>query len=216
MELYGAIRRFGPNVDIIPSDAPLDAYRCVVIPNLVHVPPSLVKRLSQFKGQILIGPRSGSKTIDLQIPEALPPGPLQELIPLQVTRVESLPPQIHMPVTIAGQTCSATCWREEVRTDIVPSARFDDGWGVLYQHRNTSYLTAWLDARGLQAVIAKVLKDSALKVSRYQEAGLRTSKLGDLIFAFNYGPDIATLDENHEFLIGQRSLKPTEIAVWKA
>ena len=214
MDVYASVRAFGHNVDIVPHDADFSRYRCVIIPNLAQVPAGLLLKLNAFKGRILIGPRSGSKTEELQIPPALPPGAWQSLIPLQVTRVESLPPHLAMPIAIDGVACTARCWREEVKTRLEPCASFADGWGAVYEHEKLTYMAACLDEQGLQAVLGKVLRRAGMEAIEGKR-GLPYSRRGDLYFAFNYGPDTLTLAETHDYVIGQATLAPADLAVWK-
>jgi beta-galactosidase len=91
-EWYSALRQRGLDVDILPPDAPLDGYRVVVAPSLPIIDNALADRLAALTAPVLLGPRSGSKTVDVHIPAELPPGPLQRLLPLRVVRVESVRP----------------------------------------------------------------------------------------------------------------------------
>ena len=87
-------RILGLDVDIVSAHAPLDGYRLVVVPPLPVVPDDFAARLAASGAHAVFGPRTGSKTVDLQIPPALPPGPLASLLPLRVWRVESLRPNV--------------------------------------------------------------------------------------------------------------------------
>ncbi|MCX6127657.1 MAG: beta-galactosidase [Proteobacteria bacterium] len=215
MEIYAVLRSSGQMIDIVPNTADLEPYRCVILPNLVHCPASLLDKLLVFQGQIIIGPRTGSKTAEFQIPQELPPGSLQSLIPLQVTRVESLASHIRMPLEIDHQPCYASCWREQVLTQLHAVAKFEDGWGALYQHKNVSYIAACLDEQGLRLILKKILDPHGFAL-QFENNGLRRSRLGKLNFAFNYGQDTITLDHNSKYLVGQAQLKPTELAIWLA
>ncbi|MFM7443735.1 MAG: beta-galactosidase, partial [Tabrizicola sp.] len=87
---YSAMRAFGLDIDILPPDASLEGYALIGVPCLPILPEGFVDRVATCGGQVLIGPRSGSKTAQFTIPAELPPGELQRLIALKVTRVESL------------------------------------------------------------------------------------------------------------------------------
>ena len=75
-EYYSALRSLGLDVDIVSAHAPLDGYRLVVVPPLPVVPNDFATRLAASGAHVVLGPRTGSKTVDLQIPPTLPPGPL--------------------------------------------------------------------------------------------------------------------------------------------
>jgi beta-galactosidase len=190
MAMYTALRRLGLNIDIVPPDAALDGYRMVVVPTL----PILPEGVSDYPGPILFGPRTGSKTADFAIPENLPPGPLQTKIPLKVTRVES--------------SRDEPRWREHVETDLVG----DDG---VYRASNIRYLSHWPDAEQLANVFSDMASEAGLTVMPLH-ADLRIRRFGDLIFAFNYGPESVTLPPaSRDFVLGGDDLEPAGVAVWR-
>lgn len=51
------------------------------MPCVPVVDDGLAERLRRSGAQVLVGPRSGSKTDELRIPDGLPPGPLRTLLP---------------------------------------------------------------------------------------------------------------------------------------
>ena len=53
---------------------------------------AIVEKVKQSDALWLFGPRSGSKTDELSIPENLAPGPLQKVIPVTVNSVETTHP----------------------------------------------------------------------------------------------------------------------------
>ena len=189
---YRAFRRLGLNVDIVPQGASLDPYRVVAIPSLPIVRPEFVESLKRSQGQVLIGPRTGSKTTDFRIPPGLPPGPLQELIPITVQRVESLP--YFAPVTLNWNSTPYQCrlWLEHVRTDLAPFIRLPDGQGVAYQHRNLTYLASLPDQGLLDAIVEQLARSEDLNVAALPE-GVRSRTRGRLRFFFNYSPEPVTL-----------------------
>ena len=73
-DLYTQLRKRGYSIDILPptiSDFGERDY--VFIPGLMTWNKSLKQALNTFRGKVIIGPRSGSKTENFQIPETLPP-----------------------------------------------------------------------------------------------------------------------------------------------
>src|SRR5262249_50653766 len=140
LSFYRAFRRLGLNVDVISQRAALDPYSVVAIPSLPIVKAEFVESLKSFSGQVLIAPRAGSKTADFQIPQELPPGRLQELIPISVTRVESLPE--FAPILVRWNSALYEChgWLEHVQTSLPPFINLEDGQGVGFRHGKISYL----------------------------------------------------------------------------
>ena len=88
---YRAVRQLGLDVDVVSQRGDLAGYRLILVPPLPIVRPEFLDALRRSSGLVLFGPRLGSKTANFRIPENLPPGPLQELLPLRVLRVDSLP-----------------------------------------------------------------------------------------------------------------------------
>ncbi|MEL7190730.1 MAG: beta-galactosidase, partial [Pseudomonadota bacterium] len=89
-EWYSAARKLGLDVDIVSPEADLGGYATVLVPTLPIVPDGFADKLKSLNCSVLIGPRSGSKTQSFCIPVTLAPGPLQDVMPITVARVESL------------------------------------------------------------------------------------------------------------------------------
>ena len=192
--MYSALRRFGLDIDIVAPDAALDGYKMVVVPTLPILDEVLADRLAALPCPVLFGPRTGSKTADFAIPDALPPGPLQKHIPIKVTRVES--------------QRSDPRWREHVESDLTPEPA-----GV-YRHSNLRYVASWPDAALLDVVFAAMAREANLPTTPLPP-DLRLRRAGDLTFAFNYGSEPLTLAESHNYVIGGATLAPAGVAVWR-
>lgn len=212
-EAYTALRRCGLNVDIIAPSAALDGYAMVVIPCLPIVPDDLVDRLDDFDGPVVIGPRSGSKTQAFAIPPDLAPGPLRRLIPITITRVESL----RDGLVLAGENCAITRWFEHVDTHIGAEWRLADGRGLLYRAETIYYLAGWPDQDGLIALMSDVSVTAGLDPVDLP-ADLRLRRTDRYVFLFNYGDaplavpdDLAGLAASA--VIGQGPLPPAGFLV---
>ncbi|OED44611.1 beta-galactosidase [Chromatiales bacterium (ex Bugula neritina AB1)] len=215
MQQYTAIRRTGVNVDILfpgqINDTTLEPYQLVVLANTVTVSGKLSQHLQRFQGHIVIGPRSGSKTEEYSIEPALPPGELQKLIPLRVTRVESLP-EFARPQTDNGFT--ATRWREKVCTNLPPVGKFPDEWGFYYRHGDCHYLNCCLTPDSLLQFFTQRIQEAGIETTDCSE-GLRVRRRGSLYFAFNYGPEVVTLESGNRYIVGNSTLLPAHVAVWQ-
>jgi beta-galactosidase len=207
-EFYTALRAQGLDVDIVPPRASLDGYDLIVIPCLPIVLDPLVQKLAASSATIIIGPRSGSKTQAFGIPPELAPGPLQSLIPLKVTRVESLRPGVERH----GDGVTVRHWHEHVETDLTPRAALDDGRGVWFTQGRVHYLACWPDT----ALLARVIGEAGLPLLTLPE-GIRTRRAGDHLFAFNYGAHTNRFDPGAgwEALIGEAKLPAAGVAVWR-
>jgi beta-galactosidase len=192
LRFYRAFRRLGLNVDVVPQRASLDSYSIVAIPPLPIVKLELVETLKKFRGQILIAPRAGSKTADFQIPGELPPGPLQELIPISILRVESLPE--FAPISVCWNSALYEChtWLEHVRTNLPPFIRLQNGQGVGYRHGKINYLAVLPDQALLNGLVEELASAEQLEVEILPN-DVRSRDRGELRYFFNYGPEPVTL-----------------------
>ncbi len=213
---YSALRRLGLDVDILPPGHPLEGYALVVVPSLPILRPEALKAFQEAQGLVLFGPRSGSKTEDFQIPQDLPPGPLQALLPLRVVRVESLPPGLLEEAKGVLGRFALGVWREWVETPLEPLLRFRDGQGALFRQGRYLYLAAWPSPELLGVLLAGLAQEAGLKVRLLPE-GLRLRRRGEWVFAFNYGPDPleAPAPPGAQFLLGDRNIPPYDLAIWK-
>ncbi|NCA15408.1 MAG: beta-galactosidase, partial [Proteobacteria bacterium] len=67
-EWYTALRSLGLNVDLLPSSSDLSRYKVIAIPCSPIISESFMAQLRATSAQLLIGPRSGSKTSHFFIP----------------------------------------------------------------------------------------------------------------------------------------------------
>ncbi|HZG09493.1 MAG TPA: beta-galactosidase [Allosphingosinicella sp.] len=212
-EFYTAVRALGLDVDILPPDADLTGYQLVIAPSL----PVIDDKLAAGPAHMLFGPRSGSKTREFQIPADLPPGPLQQRLPLRVTAVESLRPGYSE--TVPGSGGSVINWLEHVETALAPRLSTAGGRGLWYQSGRTHYLAGWPNAALLLEIVAALADECGLAVRPLPE-GLRLRRHGDVQFAFNYAPhevDLGDLvPEGTTLLLGSRKLPAAGVAAWPA
>lgn len=212
-EFYSALRQLGLDVDILPADAALDGYNMVVAPSLPILDTALVARLRQLRVPVLFGPRSGSRTRDCQIPDTLPPGPLQAAMPLVIPRVESL----REGLTEAGDGFAIARWFEHVDTALEPDIALKDGRGIVYRSASLRYLAGWPDAALLDRVFAAMAAEGGLPV-KVLPRDIRIRRAGDVSFAFNYGPDAIDLAglTDGPLIIGDPILPPGAVAAWRS
>ena len=183
------------------------------MPTLPIVPEGFIAKLKNFAGSVVIGPRSGSKTDSFCIPAALAPGDVSELIPLKVTRVESL----RDGVEERGELFSATRWIEDIETELEPEFATQQGRGVVYRHGNIRYVATWPDSTLLANLIARVAEQHELWLG-LPPFGVRFRSTVSHIFAFNYNAEAVDISQHwreHERIIGEDSLPPAGVAIWK-
>ncbi len=216
LAFYTACRRLGQDVDVVRPNAGLADYRLVLIPCLPIISLAAEEVLAGFDGEVIVGPRTGSKTRDMQIPEDLPPGVLQSRLPLKVGRVASLPPGMDETVVWRDRSYPVAVWQEEIVSQLEPLGRFADGGGAIFRAGRWHYLAFWPDPAFLMDYLEAVLDELGLDVRRLPET-LRVRRRGGLAFAFNYGsePVAAPVADGTSFLVGGPEIGACDVAVWR-
>eukprot|EP01137_Pigoraptor_chileana_P025954 Opistho-2@96219 len=229
---YCALRRIGLSVDIVSPDADLSVYPVVVVPSSPIVGEHLAAQLAAHPGHVLLGPRTGCKTRDFQIPATLAPGAgVQRSLPVRVVRVESLRAGMSVGVTgHGGLSARAGVWAEWVvpidSTDASPvdeTARFDDGRPAIVANTNAAggrchYVAFYPDVAFLSGYVRALLAESAVNAgSGALAASLRLRRRGNVMFAFNYDTTcnaVAPAPAGAQFLVGSRYLAPCDACAW--
>ncbi len=178
---YRGLRRLGLNVDILPPDAgDLSAYKLVLAPGVATLSEPLLNALSQYDGTALIGPRSNSKTVEFATPVPLPPN----LPGLQavVARVESLPPDVPVPLELGGNFLH---WREKLESGSKVVELTADGWPALVAEGRLHYLAGWPDDTALDRILTTLCDGQGIAVDPLPE-GLRRRDTATHRFWFNY------------------------------
>ncbi|WP_199541588.1 beta-galactosidase [Paraburkholderia kururiensis] len=231
-EYYSALRSLGLDVDIVPAHAPLDGYKLVVVPPLPVVPDDFADRLARSGAQVVLGPRTGSKTRDLQIPSNLPPGALADLLSARVWRVESLRPNVDVPVVSSHAAAGAKPfagvgrhWRDLIDTGTDGEryvsgaevrATFGDGHPAWVRRGRVNYLASLFDDALTAHVFAQIAGESGLNVTAPGES-VRVSRRGGLTYVFNYGEATHTVDgvDASAFVLGSRDVEPQGVAAYR-
>jgi beta-galactosidase len=210
---YGAARRLGLDVDVVPAGADLKGYALVLVPSLPYVTAAAEAVFAGADGHVLYGPRTGSKTRDFRIPENLPPGPLAEILSVRVTEVASLRPGLTAPVSgiLAGAMAR---WREHVEGTGETIARFADGKPAVVVSGRQVYVAGWPDPALRGGLMTWAAKAAGLATLDLPE-GVRLRRRGDLTFAFNYGNESWRPSNAGPFLLGGPVIEPQGVGIWE-
>jgi beta-galactosidase len=217
-DYYEALRELGLDVDIVSATADLSAYNLVVVPSLAVIDETLVQQVAHGSAQWVFGPRSGSKTDAFTIPERLPPGALQRVLPVQVLEVESLRPSLQPTTTLFDTPGIAVHWREHLRanSETQVEARFDgDDWPAIVRHGRVRYAGAWFSHPLHRALLQRAASDAGVQTHALPE-GVRVRRRGQVTFAFNFGasPVIAPAPDRASFVLGSRQLHTGDVCAW--
>jgi beta-galactosidase len=186
----------------------------VVIPGLFTWSQALIEAIRAHEGHVLIGPRSGSKTADFAIPEALPPALPDDILSVRVSRIETLRADTPVPVKGVG---TFKFWREYLEvgagTGTVLSA--EDGVPALVAKGNHYYLGGWPDKDLLLSILRGLCEQTGLAMRELPD-GVRLRRHGQHVFALNYGAepfDLADIGWSRDLLLGEAVLAPSGVAV---
>jgi beta-galactosidase len=213
---YSALRRLGVDVDIVPPGADLSGYRAVVVPSLPIVSEDFAAQIAALAAPVLLGPRTGSKTRDVQIPGTLPPGALQSVLPIRVVRVESLRDGVVEPVRAGDTTFPFGAWREDLETDLPALATFENGAPAWVRAGEIDYLAFWPGETFLDHVTADLCARAGVETTPMPE-GVRISRRGGLTFAINAAaePRRTPAPAGAHYVIGGPDLPPAGVAAWR-
>jgi beta-galactosidase len=214
---YGVLRRLGVDVDFVAPGADLTGYGLVLAPALVMPDSLAVARLADAAALVVLGPRSGAKTLDVTIPDGLPPGALRPLMPIRILSVETLRPDCPGEISFNGNGFASHSWRESLdpgETDVLAS--YEDGAPALVRHGRMHYLATLTDDGFLTAFFTALCAEAGIAVTPLAGA-LRLRRRGGLTFAINYGaePAVAPAPEGAVFVLGSRQIDPHDLAIWR-
>jgi beta-galactosidase len=120
---YAALQRAGVPCDLVSRDADLSRYKLVIAPTLHLADNALAARLQNYVeggGTLVLGVRSGFKTMTNRVTLEPLPGALRALVGARVTSWQSLAPNGSHPVAFmwrGWQTVAATRWLETLEPD---------------------------------------------------------------------------------------------------
>lgn len=185
-DLYRALRRLGLDVDILPPDTrDLSAYKLVVAPGIATFSPVLLDALKTYRGTSLIGPRANAKTAEFAIPVPLPPN--LPGLDAKVMRVESVPPDITVPLSEGG---AFKHWREKLEGVALETTL--DGFPAVVAGGKLHYLCGWPDDAAADRILAVLCAAEGIATQTMPE-GLRRRRAGDVTFLINYNAEPVTL-----------------------
>lgn len=180
-EAYKTLRKLGLNIDILPPDTvDLSAYKLVLAPGVATLSEPFLDAVAIHQGIALIGPRSNSKTAEFAIPLPLPPN--LPGLNATVARVESLPPDVPVPLSAGGNFMH---WREKVETTAAVVETTSDGWPALICSAGLHYLAGWPDEVAFTRLLTGLCQKAGIETDPLPE-GLRRRDSATHRFLFNY------------------------------
>eukprot|EP01080_Neovahlkampfia_damariscottae_P009140 gene9140-1228_t len=226
---YSQLRQFGLTVDILKPGTELSQYNVVMIPSLTSISDEMLVSLKTYLGSnpnglLVFGPRSGSKTEHFSIPSNLAPGRIQEIIPLQVQKVESFregAPAIGS-VKFDGNYFKYTIWREMIKFDESNSnfkviGRFNDELPAILNYRNKiEYIGFWPSKQFIRHYLMKLLIDRKIPHT-VLDKNIRITTRKRMKFVFNYNSDTIVTPQvfkKVKYLLGGNVTLPHSLSVY--
>ena len=182
---YEALRELGLNVDFVKPGTDISSYSLLVLPCLPIVSDKTRRTLMAFKGQIVVGPRTGSRTDDFRIPDELAPGPLTQQLGLTVAKSETLRPSL----THSGDGWDIARWLDHVEGEAVAEYTADDGTPASFRHGNARYCATWPEGNIIRRILRAASKDAGLTITDLADGERRVSfQNGHYVFRYGSRP----------------------------
>ena len=188
-DIYSSLRRLGLSIDFVsPHEKNLDNYNLIIVSGMKHMPNELKKKLENSKAEILIGPRSSSKTKNLSIPSILPPN--LSNFDVTVTRVQTLRPDIKISLKNRGNVKGYFENLEGNAKDLILTF---DNQSVAKFSGNITYLGSWLDEDGFDDLFSNLCIKAGIN-TEVMPYGVRRRETSEYEFWFNYNAfDVETI-----------------------
>lgn len=217
LQYYRALRALGIDVDFVSPQTDISGYALVVVPCLPIVEAEFVGRCQDSEATFVFGPRCGAKTADFGLPDSLPPGQLQDVLPLRITSVETLRPDWSEPLYWDDATYRSRVWREELDAgDCDVLATYDGDAPAVVASSRMNYIGTLTD----DAFLIDFLRSLAAQcgIATYAlDPDIRLRRRGGLTFAFNFSSSDKTVPAgpDAEILLGERTLGGRQVAIWR-
>ena len=213
LDFYKSIRTNGGSLDIVGKNTDFTEYKLIIIPSFVHLDEEIFSRITLSGAKILAGPRTGVKTNEFQIPHNLS----LEGLGFKVTRVDALPQELPIEVEWKGIKGHMNVWREQGQCSGTSDGKGIDDMPVVTTGNKGSYLCGWPDENLLKAIMKEQMLSAGLTTVSLPEY-LRVRQRGNLLFFTNYGKQKVSIPKeyNGEFLLGQRELAQSGLAILKS
>ena len=213
LDFYKSIRTNGGSLDIVGKNIDFTGYKLIVIPSFVHLDEETFSRITLSGAKILAGPRTGVKTNGFQIPHNLS----LEGLGFKVTRIDALPQELPIEVEWKGIKGQLNVWREQGQCSGTSDGKSIDDMPVVTTGNKGSYLCGWPDENLLKAIMKEQMLSAGLTTVSLPEY-LRVRQRGNLLFFTNYGKQKVSIpnEYNGEFLLGQRELAQSDLAILKS
>jgi len=234
---YRALQRLGLPADVLSVDADLSPYKMVVVPTAALTTERFAASLHAFAeagGTVLLGARSGSKTVSNRFTDLPLPGLLRDLVGITVSDWHSLPPDVSYDLGsgIPGLVGPTTVWAEALHPAVSDSQSRDPDLQVhahytsgpfsscagLTEHKvgagRALYLGWYPNGPQAEALLAHLAAQAGVVSLAAVPDGMIASRRGPHLILLNFteGPLTATV-QGRAVLVGPRDVEVVETHV---
>ena len=218
LSYYSALRELGINIDFISVNSDFTPYSIIIVPSLPIVDQDFVDKCKASSAHYIFGPRAGAKTPEFGYPSILPPGLLQQLIPIRILSVETLRADCMEGLCWNKQQYQSGSWCEQIEAgESEVLARYDNGEPAVVRQDRTTYIGTLTNREFLLDFFQQYCQQANIQTYRF-DADIRVCQRGDLMFAFNYSDQAQAmpLDTDASLMLGSTQIEPHGVTVWRA
>jgi beta-galactosidase len=217
LSYYSALRELGVNIDFIAVDSDFAPYSIIIAPSLPIVNQTFIDKCKASSAQFIFGPRAGAKTLEFGYPSILPPGLLQQLIPIRILSVETLRADCTEDLNWNSQQYQSGGWREQLdAAETTVLARYEDNQPAVVTQDRFTYIGTLTNREFLLDFFHQHCQQASIATYRFGQ-DIRVSQRGNLIFAFNYSDQSQELplDSDTSLMLGSAHIEPHGVTVWR-
>lgn len=223
-------KSLGAPVDVVPETADLSAYKFVIIPAYELADEALVKKWADYAangGHLLVTCRTAVKNRDGHFWEGPIAAPISKLIGAQVKATDMLSGHGKGDIVLNGSHYKWNNWADLLvpfeGTEIVATYndQFYKGMAAIVKRKSGKGSVTYIgvdtdDAELEKTVLQQTLNDAGASTENYPE-GVYVYWRDGFYMAVNYASESYTMNlpENSKILVGEKTLKPAGVLVWK-
>ena len=197
-DTYKTLRRLGQSIDVIsPEKTDFSNYSIIFAPGLIFMKDNIKILLSNFDGEVFLGPRTAARSDDMQLTLPLPPN--LPNFSAKIVASESFRSNCPIPLEKGGNFRN---YREILEGDAQVLEKTESGEPALIKDGNFTYICGLMYEIALTRVIKTALEMVGLEILE-MPSGVRIRDTEDERFWFNYS--------NRQQSVNFVSLKPAEV-----
>jgi len=226
---YDGLKSLGAPVDVIDESKDFSAYPFLVVPAYQLLDNNLVARWKKYVeggGHLVLTCRTGQKDREAHLWEASFQKPILDLIGAKEIYFDMLPSGLMAKVGMGGKEFSWNNWADIVEpSNASVWASYNDQFykgkaSIIHRKAgkgSVTYIGADTDNGQLEKETLKKLFGEAKVPTLSLPEGLLVEYRDGLWFGLNYSSSThqVPMGDNAKILIGQKSLNPAEVVIWK-